>query len=202
MLTYLIIGITSVVSYVCFGRQNLINRLSFNSYAIIKRKEWFRLISHGFVHADMMHLLINMFTFWSFGTYMESLFNMIGFGGLGFMGLYFGGMIFSSLFDLVKYRDNIYYQSIGASGAVSAVLFSSILFDPWSSILLFAIIPVPGIIFGVLYLVYCQYMAKHSSDNINHNAHFYGALYGFLFPIFLQPSLLHLFIDQLTGIFN
>ena len=202
MLTYLIIGITSIISYTCFRRQDLINKFSFNSYAIIKRNEWYRQITHGFVHADATHLLINMFTFWSFGTYMESLFDTIGFGRWGFMGLYFGGMIFSSLYDLIKYRDNIYYQSIGASGAVSAVLFASILFNPWSSILLFAIIPIPGIVFGVLYLVYCQYMAKRSSDNINHNAHFYGAIYGLLFPILLHPPLFNTFISKLTGIFN
>ena len=201
MLTYLIIGTTAVVSYMCFGRRDLVNRLSFNSYAIFKRKELFRLITHGFLHADMTHLFINMFTLWSFGTYMESLFNLIGFGRWGFIGLYFGGMIFSSLYDLIKYRDNIYYQSIGASGAVSAVLFASILFNPWSSILLFAIIPIPGIIFGVLYLIYCQYMAKRSLDNINHNAHFYGALYGLLFPVLLQPSLIMVFINQLLGKF-
>ena len=201
MLTYLILGTTAVISYICFGRRDLVNKLSFNSYAILKRKEWFRLITHGFIHADMMHLFVNMFTFWSFGTYMESLFDKIGFGRWEFMGLYFGGMIFSSLYDLIKYRDNIYYQSIGASGAVSAILFASILFNPWNPILLFAIIPIPGIIFGVLYLVYCQYMAKQSSDNINHNAHFYGALYGLLFPVLLQPSLMGHFIEQLLGKF-
>jgi len=202
MLTYLIIGITSIVSYVCFGRQDLVNKLSFNSYAIFKRKEWFRLITHGFVHADMTHLLINMFTFWSFGTYIESVFLQLGFGRWGFLGLYFGGMIFSSLYDLVKYRDNIYYQSIGASGAVSAVLFSSILFAPWSKILLFAIIHIPGIVFGVLYLIYCQYMAKRSSDNVNHNAHFYGALFGLLFPALLHPPLIKSFTEQLFSIFS
>ena len=202
MLTYLIIGITSIVSYVCFGRQDLVNKLSFNSYAIFKRKEWYRLITHGFVHADMTHLLINMFTFWSFGTYIESVFSLFGFGRWGFLGLYFGGMIFSSLYDLVKYRDNIYYQSIGASGAVSAVLFSSILFAPWSKILLFAIIPIPGIVFGVLYLIYCQYMAKRSSDNVNHNAHFYGALFGLLFPALLHPPLIKSFTEQLFSIFS
>ena len=200
MVTYLILGITVVVSFFCFGRRELVNRFSFNSYAILKRNEWVRLITHGFVHADMTHLFVNMFTFWSFGTYMESLFAGIGLGQWGFIGLYFGGMIFSSLFDLVKYRDNVHYQSIGASGAVSAVLFSSILFDPWGIILLFAVIPVPGILFGVLYLLYCQYMAKHSSDNINHNAHFYGAVYGLIFPLLLQPSLISLFINHLKDI--
>ena len=202
MLTYLIIGVTVLVSFMCFGKTGYINRLSFNSYAIFKRKEWFRLITHGFVHADTMHLFINMFTFWSFGTYMEYVFMQNGFGSWGFMGLYFGGMVFASLYDLVKYRNNIYYQSIGASGAVSAVLFSSIIFDPWSKILLFAVIPIPGIIFGVLYLIYCQYMAKRSSDNINHNAHFYGALYGLLFPVLLEPSLANIFFGELLSIFG
>jgi len=202
MLTYLIIGITSIVSFICFGRRDLINRLSFNSYAIIKRKEWFRLITHGFVHGDTTHLLINMFTFWSFGTYMEILFGRIGFGSWVFLGLYFGGMIFSSLFDLIKYRDNIYYQSIGASGAVSAVLFASILFAPWNNLRLFAVIPVPGIVFGALYLIYCQYMARKSTDNINHNAHFYGALFGLLYPAILHPPLIKSFADQFLNIFN
>ncbi len=197
MITYLIIGTTAIVSFMCFDRRDLFNRLSFNPYAIFKRNEWYRIITYGFVHADMMHLLVNMFTFWSFGTYMESLFDSIGFGKWGYLGLYFGGMIFASLYDLFKYRDNIFYHSIGASGAVSAVLFSSIIFDPWGRIYLFAILPIPGIIFGILYLVYCQYMAKQSSDNINHNAHFYGALYGLLFPILLQPSSLKFFITQL-----
>ena len=105
-------------------------------------------------------------------------------------------MIFASLYDLIKHHNDPYYVSIGASGAVSAVLFSYILFDPWSKILLFAIIPVPGIIFGVVYLAYCQYMAKRAGDNINHNAHFYGAVYGFLYPALLNPSLLKAFLSH------
>ena len=197
MLTYFIIGATVVVSLLCFNRRDLINKLSFNAYAVVKRKEWYRFITHGFVHADMTHLFVNMFTFWSFGGFMETLFSNIGFGSWAFIGLYFGGMIFASLYDLIKHRNNIYYQSIGASGAVSAILFSSILFNPWGSILLFAIIPVPGIVFGVLYLLYCQYMAKNATDHINHNAHFYGALFGLLYPILLLPPLLSDFVEQL-----
>lgn len=198
MITYLIIGTATIVSFICFDRRDLFNKLSFNPYAIFKRNEWYRIITHGFVHADTMHLLVNMFTLWSFGVYMESLFASIGFSKLSFFGLYFGGMIFASLYDLFKYHDNIYYQSIGASGAVSAVLFSSIIFNPWGKILLFAVIPIPGILFGVLYLVYCQYMAKQSSDNINHNAHFYGALFGLFYPILLRPSLLSDFLSMLS----
>jgi len=199
-MTFLIIGVTVIVSFICFGRRELVNRFSFNAYAILKRKEIYRLITHGFIHADMSHLFVNMFTFYFFGVFMESTFSKIGFGRWEFLGLYFGGMIFSSLFDLIKYRDNVYYQSIGASGAVSAILFSSIIFNPWGKILLFAVIPVPGIIFGVLYIIYCQYMSKRTADNVNHNAHLWGAVFGLMYPILLKPSLLLLFVSQLKNI--
>jgi len=162
----------------------------------VKNNQWYRLVTHGFVHADTMHLLINMFTFWSFGTYMEDLFVYIGFGRASFLILYFGGMIVASLHDIIKQKNNPNYVSIGASGAVSAVLFCSIFFEPWGKILLFAAIPIPGIVFGVLYLVYCQYMAKRAGDNINHNAHFYGAVFGFVFPLILRPSLIEVFLSN------
>nr|WP_203558449.1 rhomboid family intramembrane serine protease [Bacteroides sp. 519] len=199
-MTYLIIGITVVVSFMCFGNRALFEKLAFIPYLAVKEKQWYRLITHGFVHADTVHLLVNMFTFWSFGVYMEFLFEYMGHGRLAFFILYFGGMIVASLYDLIKKNNNPYYISVGASGAVSAVLFSSIFFDPWGEILLFAIIPIPGILFGVLYLVYCQYMAKRGGDNINHNAHFYGAVYGFLFPLILNPLYVDAFIEGLFGI--
>lgn len=197
MITYIIIALTVITSYMCFNNTNLFNKLAFIPYRIIKDKEWYRLVSHGFVHADMTHLLVNMFTFWSFGVYIERVFEQMGFNGFSFLALYFGGMIAASLFDLIKRHNDPYYCSIGASGAVSAVLFSAIFFDPWGKILLFAIIPIPGIIFGFIYLAYCQYMAKQARDNINHNAHFYGAIYGFLFPVILEPSLIHTFLSQI-----
>lgn len=197
MITYIIIGITVLLSFKCFKDVSLFNKLAFIPYRIIKNNEWYRLVSHGFIHADTTHLLVNMFTFWSFGTYMESLFKHLGFGEIGYLALYLGGMIVASLYDLFKRYKDPYYVSIGASGAVSAVLFASILFNPWGKILLFAIIPIPGIIFGVVYLAYCQYMAKKAGDNINHNAHFYGAVYGFIFPILLDPSLLQTFLSDM-----
>lgn len=196
MVTYILIGITVIVSFLCFGNQQLFGKLALIPYRVVRNNEWYRVVTHGFVHADMMHLLVNLFTFWSFGTYMEKAFQYMGFGVAGFLGLYFGGMIVASVYDLVKKRNNPYYVSIGASGAVSAVLFTSILLDPWSKILLFAVLPVPGIIFGVLYLAYCQYMAKQAGDSINHNAHFYGAVYGLLYPILLEPSLLTAFLSH------
>lgn len=196
MITYIIIGITVLVSYLCFNNADLFRKLAFIPYRTIRNHEWYRLVTHGFVHADTMHLFVNMFTFWSFGTYMEDVYQYVGFGKLGYLGLYFGGMIAASVYDLIKRRNDPYYMSIGASGAVSAVLFSSIFFDPWGKILLFAIIPIPGIAFGVLYLVYCQYMAKQAGDAINHNAHFYGALYGFLFPALLHPASIEVFLSH------
>lgn len=199
MITYLILGITVVVSFICFGNQTLAMKLALSPYQVIHRKEWYRVITHGFVHADMTHLLVNMFTFWSFGIYMEQYYQYVGLGKWVFFLLYFGGMIFSSSFDLAKQKDNPYYLSIGASGAVSAVLFSSIFFDPWGKIYFFALLPIPGILFGVVYLLYCQYMAKQASDHINHNAHFLGALFGFLLPALLNPSLVKLFVGALMG---
>lgn len=196
MITYIIIGLTVIVSYACFGNRELFEKLAFIPYVTIREKQWYRFLTHGFVHADSMHLLVNMFTFWSFGKYMEDIFNYAGFGSWGFLLLYFGGMIIASVPDILKQKDNPYYISIGASGAVSAVLFSSIFFDPWGKILLFAVIPIPGILFGVLYLIYCQYMAKRAGDNINHNAHFYGAVYGFLLPAIMNPSYIELFLSH------
>ena len=196
MATYIIIGITVVLSFMCFNNTNLFYKLAFIPYRTIKNNEWYRLITHGFIHADTMHLFVNMFTFWSFGTYIEAIFKYQGFNTGDFLILYFGGMIVASIYDLIRRRNDPHFVSIGASGALSAVLFTSIFFDPWGKILLFGIIPIPGIIFGLIYLAYCQYMAKQAKDNVNHNAHFYGAFFGFIFPMLLRPSLFHTFLSH------
>lgn len=190
MITILIVATTVIISFLCFRDKNLLYKLAFNPYRIIHDNEWSRFITHGFVHADGTHLFVNMFTFWSFGSYIERFFQYgMGWNKWAFLGLYFGGMIASSMHDLFKYKDYAMYHSIGASGAVSAVLFSSILLFPWDMIYFFAVIPVPGIIFGFVYLFYCQYMARQTKDNINHNAHFYGAIYGFIYPVLLDWEL-------------
>lgn len=196
MVTYLIIGITILVSFLCFSNAKLLRQLALTPYRMAHNHEWYRVITHGFVHGDTVHLLVNMFTFWSFGTFIESYFKALGFGNGAYLLLYFGGMIVASVHDVLTKRDNPYYSSVGASGAVSAVLFSYILLKPLGMIYFFAVLPVPAILFGVLYLVYCQYMAKRGTDNVNHNAHFYGAIYGFVLPILLRPSLLQAFFGQ------
>ncbi|BEG99056.1 rhomboid family intramembrane serine protease [Bacteroides sedimenti] len=196
MATYIIIGITAVISYICFTNQGLFDKLAFSPYRTVKNGEWHRLITHGFVHADTTHLLVNMLTLWSFGVYIEQGFQYLGLGLGGYLGLYFGGMVAASVYDLIKHKDDYYYRSVGASGAISAVLFTSIFFNPFGKILLFAIIPIPGILFGPLYLIYCQYMNKRGGGNINHNAHFYGAVYGIIYPILLEPGLIQVFLSN------
>ena len=126
MITYLIIGITVVLSFICFSNRELFMKLAFIPYRTIRNHEYYRIVTHGFIHADMTHLLVNMFTFWSFGLYIERTFRYMGFGKGAYLALYFGGMIVASLYDLIKRRNDPYYVSIGASGAVSAVLFTSI----------------------------------------------------------------------------
>lgn len=196
MLTYIIIAVTVAVSLACFSNGQLFDKLSLKPYRVVHAREWYRVISHGFVHADWVHLFVNMFTFWSFGQYIESAFQYLGFGQWSFLVLYFGAMIVASVSDLIRFRNAAWYTSIGASGAVSAVLFTAILLNPWDKILLFAVIPIPGILFGVLYLAYCQYMARQGGDNINHNAHFYGAVFGLVFPILLEPQLFRMFLSH------
>jgi membrane associated rhomboid family serine protease len=111
--------------------------------------------------------------------------------------LYFGGILVSNIYALIKHRNNFFYNSVGASGAVSAVLFAAIFFDPWNKILFFMILPIPGVIFAALYLVYSYQMSMKQKDNVAHDAHFLGALFGFVFPILLNYQLLEVFLDKL-----
>lgn len=202
MVTIIIIIITVIVSIFCFKDRGLFNKLSFNPYRIKHNKEWYRFITHGFVHADYTHLLINMFVFFSFGKWIEEAFSQIFAPSfrfvdtLAFLGVYIGGIVVASVYDYFKRGEDPLYISIGASGGVSAILFTSILLDPWG-LIYFYFIPCPGIIMGIIYLVYCQIMAKKGRDNINHNAHFYGAIWGIVFPCILEPKLVSLFLGEL-----
>lgn len=200
-ITFLIIAVTVLVSMFCFKSSELFSALSLNPYRMVEKKEWWRILTHGFVHGDYVHLMINMLVLYSFGSYVESYFKTLGALGVinnpvaAYLILYFGGMVFSTVHDLVKNRKDPYFSSIGASGAVSAVVFSTIFFEPWGKILLFGVIPIPGILFGVLYMAYSQCRARQEKDNINHLAHFYGALFGFVFPVLLSHELVHVFFD-------
>jgi len=199
MITYFIIGATVLVSYMAFKDAGLMAKGQFNAADIIIRKEYYRLISHAFIHANWPHLFVNMFVLFFFGpaveTYLKYYFGNSGI--LYFALLYFGGIIVSNLWALIKHRNNYYYNAVGASGAVSAVLFAFIFFDPWEPLYLFGIVKIPGIIFAAGYLIYSYFMNKREQDNVAHDAHFLGALFGFIFPVLLKPDLFEQFIDKL-----
>ncbi len=202
MITIIIVVITAIVSIICFSRDDLFRKFDFTPYYIIRQKEWYRFISHGFVHADWVHLIVNMLVFFSFGTHVEHIFKSLENQGilfsapLGYIILYFGGMIIASLSTFFKHRDDAGYASVGASGAVSAVLFTSIFFSPLDKILFYGIIPMPGFVFGILYLVYSTYMGRSGRGNVNHDAHLWGAVFGIVFPLIINPHFLQNFINQ------
>ena len=203
MITWFIIGITVLISYLAFQNSDLMSKLQFNAAQIIHRKEYYRLISHAFIHANWSHLGVNMLVLFFFGRNIETYFDYY-FGRSAnayFVLLYFGGILASNIWSLAKNRNNYYYNAVGASGAVSAVLFASIFFDPWNLLYFFAIIPIPGIVFAIGYLFYSYYMSKKKNDNVAHDAHFLGAVFGFIFPILLKPSLFDKFIDNLFSFF-
>lgn len=200
MITVIIIAITCVVSIMCFNGRLNGNKLLFNAYQVWHRKEWYRMYSSGIIHSGWGHLFFNMLTLYFFGKVVEQYFG-VAFGNvLGailYVVLYVSALAVSSIGDLIKYRDNWNYNALGASGAVSAILFASILFAPKMGIYIYLIpIPVPGYIFAPLYLLYCWYMAKRNMDNIGHTAHFWGAVYGLLFPIACRPDILGFCLSQ------
>ena len=202
-MTLLIIGITVAISLWAFNNRQLFVKMQLNPYQVYHQNQWYRVLSHGFLHADWIHLFVNMIVLFSFGEAVEQRFSMlesrgmIGNSTLHFLILYFVGMVIASSTTIQKHKDNYHYNAIGASGAVSAVVFTYIFFSPKNTLLLMGVIPIPAIIFGVLYLVYSQYMRKRSGDRVNHDAHFVGAVFGFIYPILLEPGLIRVFLNQL-----
>lgn len=195
--TMLLCLFTIGTSIWAFYDRQLMNKLMLSPYAVVHRNEWYRVITHAFIHADWMHLIFNMIALWSFGEAVQYYFRLLTpVPHIHFYIMYFLAIIVATVPDLIKHRNNISYFSLGASGAVSAVIFSVIFFNPWHSILIF-FIPCPGIIFGVAYLIYSNYMAKRGGDMINHSAHFYGAVLGFIYPLLIDPSSIQHFIYQL-----
>ncbi|HZL11833.1 MAG TPA: rhomboid family intramembrane serine protease [Prolixibacteraceae bacterium] len=201
-MTIILIAITVAVSFAAFKSPKLMDQLQFNASKIYHKKEYHRLITHAFIHANWEHLFVNMIVLFSFGRAIEVYFEY-NFGNLYiqyYLLLYFGGILVSNIYALIKHRNNYFYNSVGASGAVSAILFAAIFFDPWNMIYFFGILPIPGVVFAALYLVYSYQMSVKQKDNVAHDAHFLGALFGFIFPILLNPSLFETFLDKLFRI--
>jgi len=197
--TLLIIIVTCMVSIPCFTNRNLFDQLKHYPVAEHGNKEYYRLISSGFLHGSWVHLGINMYVLYEFGRTVERIFTSQYGEALGrsiFLIAYLAMIVIGDLPTFIKHKNNASYASIGASGAVSGILFMFILYAPWSMLLLYFAIPVPAIIMGVLYLVYSSWASKNQRDMIDHDAHYYGALAGVLLMLVLIPSSFGHFIDS------
>lgn len=201
-MTLILLIITAVISVIAFSNQGVMRKLIHNPWMVHHRKEYWRLISSGFIHADWMHLLINMFVLFGFGQAVEIYYEAY-FGDKGtyyFVLLYLSSIVIANTPSQAKHREDPHYNSLGASGAVSAVLFAAILFAPWSKVYLLGVIGIPGVILGPLYLILEYRMGKKGGTNINHDAHFWGALFGLIFTILLRPSIFMDFLHRLTQV--
>lgn len=194
-MTLVLIAATCLVSYFAWQDRALLDKLMLWPPAIARRGEWYRLLSYGFVHADGAHLLFNMITLYFFGGLVERLF-AIQLGPVGYVLFYLGGIVASILPTYTRHRDDPSYRSLGASGAVSAVLFTFILVQPWSLIFIF-FIPCPAIVYGVLYVGYSIWMDRRGQDNVNHSAHLWGAAYGVAVSLVIEPRLFGVFLERL-----
>lgn len=203
-MTLYIIIITGLISFAGFQNRNLMSKLMFNAYLVKHSNEWFRVVSHAFVHSGWMHLFVNMWVLWIFGGMVEDQF-VLNRGVIrkgGYLALYLGGILFATLPSYKRHQDNFNYNAVGASGAVAAVLFSAIYFSPTMNLyLMFIPIPIPAIIFGIGYLALEWYLDKKSNDNIAHDAHFWGAAFGFAFSVLMIPSQFEYFIDAILARF-
>lgn len=199
-ITFSLIISIGFISWSAFRKTELYEKLIFWPAVIKEDGSWFRFISSGFIHANWAHLLINLWVLWIFGRYVESAYGFL-FGKAGpflFLGMYISCLAVGELYSFVKHEDNPAYKSLGASGAVSGVLFTFVLLEPLRNIYLFFIpIGIPAFIFGFIYLGYSWYMSKKNLDNIGHDAHFFGALYGMAFLLILKPKVAIDFINKI-----
>lgn len=182
----IIIAVTAIISFIGFQNPAVFEQYKFNVSAIQQRKEYIRLVSAGFLHADLMHLIFNMLTLYFFGPIVIE-----AFGVAGFLIIYFGSIILGNLFSLYLYKKQGWYSAIGASGGVSGILFAAIAIFPFIGIaFMFIPIPIPGYLFGLLYFGYSVYMMLNPSqhDNIGHAAHLGGAFFGLVYAVALAPE--------------
>lgn len=190
-MTTTIVIVTVLASILAFQNRELLSCFMFNAYLVKHGNQWYRVVTHAFLHSGWMHLAVNMWVLWLFGRMSES--HFLAYRGVGgnfiYVALYLGGILFSTLPSYGRHQDNFHYNALGASGAVAAVLFSSIYFNPIMDLyLMFIPIPIPAVIFGIGYLALEWYLDKNSKDNVAHDAHFWGAAFGFVFSILMVPS--------------
>ena len=195
-ITLILIAVTVGISITAWQQAGWMERLIYSPRRV-NAGEWWRLLTHGFVHADGGHLLVNMLVLFFFGSTMEQV--LTGrIGPVGFVLFYLAGIALAILPTHWKHRNDAFYRSLGASGAVSALLFAYILIQPWS-MLIVVIVPMPAIVFAVGYIWYSVWAERHSGDNVNHGAHLAGAVWGVLFMVLLEPRVLPYFFERLLS---
>lgn len=204
MISLIILIACLLISIPAFKRSDIFYKYDFNPYAIVSNKEYIRFISHAFLHADGWHLGINMFVLYMFGGATERYFSAYAGskGVLYFLLLYFGGILFSALPSYKKHQNNPNYHSVGASGAVSAVVFSSVVFSPGTELCLYGLpfLCFPGIVWGIIYIIYSYRKSKQANDHINHDAHLWGAIYGVVFTMLILPETIPSFFAQIIDL--
>lgn len=198
--TLILIIITVATSIYGWNNSQIQQKWMFNPYAVYHYKQYYRFLSSGFIHSNYVHLLFNMIALYFFGNVIESIYKNI-FGASGvylYLITYLVGIIVANIKTFTKHKNDSFYNSLGASGGVAAILFASIIYQPTSSIYLMLIpIPIPAFILGAFYLIYTYYSGKRMADNINHDAHLYGSLFGIAFTILLRPTVVVDFLDQI-----
>lgn len=200
-LTDIITGLTVLISIIAFQNEKLYSRFMMNPYQVVRKQEYYRFVSSGFIHAGWVHLLFNMVSFYSFGAAIESLFKQMHgpiMGSVYYLALYIGAIIVSEIPTYLKFKDLPNYNSLGASGGVSAIIFAWILYFPLQTINIYFVLSIPGFILGVVYLIFSYQLDKQGGGNINHSAHLYGALFGFVFALVLDPPALIRFFEQIA----
>lgn len=192
---------TIVTSIYAFSNAEVYGKFMLHPYSVSRGSRLYSLITSGLIHKDWTHLFVNMLSYYFFAFTLERTFvSYSSWGHVQFGVLYIVSIVLSDISSILKHKDDFWYNSLGASGAVCAVLFSYILFYPLSKMMIFPIpIPIPAVIYGFLFLAYCWYAARNSRDAINHDAHFYGALTGVFLTIVYYPDIAAYFVKQLIG---
>ncbi len=191
--TWLLV-ITCAVSIIYMENPEVKSRLVFNPYLVQYRRQYWRAWTGGLIHFDYIHLAFNMLALYSFGRLVEAIL-----GSLLYLVLYLTALPFSDLGSFLRYRHQPYYNSLGASGAVSAVVFVAILHYPLANISLYFFFDMPAWIFGLAYMAYSYYASRQSQDAIDHNAHLFGALYGLIFATTIDPDAPSRFFQQILS---
>lgn len=197
------------ISYFAFNDRDLRRRLLFVPAYMEENgpREWYRFISAGFIHANWMHLIFNALVFWQFGLLVELSYKIaLGpvLGSLAYVFLFFAGLVASALYSFFKHRHNYGYGALGASGAVSGVLFAAIVFRPFMPLqfIFLPFVEIPAVVMGIAYLAFSAHMARQGRDNIGHDAHFWGSVWGFAFTCVVVPGALTDFLNSVINLFK